>query len=225
MLEIHNFDAQIRSIRQLGRIREFFFNKNLNFIRDESVHRLSAIELEQNIALSSIEALGLAEGLTQQARTEVTEFFAKERVKAEKEALFELGEAIVMAAGESSSIGKAVALTMATINTFQGVTKALAEIAPPFSYVVAATTALKGFATVKKITSTKLPYGKEPSVSTGAGGVGVQAPDFNVVGASETSQLGMALGRTQREQKVNLVWDDLQDFNNTADRTVEVAGI
>jgi hypothetical protein len=33
------------------------------------------------------------------------------------------------------------------------------------------------------------------------------------------------LGRTQREQKVNLVWDDLQNFNNTAERTVEVAGI
>ena len=225
MLEIDNFDAQIRSIRQLGRIREFFFNKNLDFITNESVHRLSAIELEKNIALSSIQSLGLAEEVTQQARTEITDFFAKERVKAEKAALFELGEAIILAAGESSNVGKAVALTMATINTFQGVTKALSEIAPPFSYVVAATTALKGFAAVKKIMSTKLPYGKEPSVATGGSGTGAQAPDFNVVGASETSQLGMALGRTQREQKVNLVWDDLQDFNNTADKTVEIAGI
>jgi len=214
MLEIDNFDAQIRSIRQLGRIREFFFNKNLDFITNESVHRLSAIELEKNIALSSIQSLGLAEEVTQQARTEVTDFFAKERVKAEKAALFELGEAIILAAGESSNVGKAVALTMATINTFQGVTKALSEIAPPFSYVVAATTALKGFAAVKKIMSTKLPYGKEPSVATGGSGTGAQAPDFNVVGASQTAQIGQALGMAQSNLKVDLYWSEVEKMNN-----------
>lgn len=226
MLEIENFDAQIRSIRQLGRIREFFFNKNMRFIADESTHRLSAIELEEKMALASIEALGLAEGLTQQARTEVTDYFAKERVKAEKDALFELGEAIVLAAGESSTIGKASALAMATVNTYQGITKALAEIKPPFSFVVAATTALKGFAAVKNILSTKLPYGREPSGVGGAtGGTNIQAPDFNVVGASETSQLGQAVARTQKESKVNLVWDDLQNFNDTAESTTNVAVI
>lgn len=224
MLEIDNFDAQIRSIRELGKIREFFFNRNLDFIVDESTHRLSAIELEQDIALASIEALGLNEKITQQARTEVTTFFAKERTRAEKEALFELGDAIVQAAGESSTVGKAVALTMATINTYQGITKALAEIAPPFSYVVAATTALKGFAAVKNILGAKLPYGSEPSSSgTSSSGVGVQAPDFNVVGASETSQLSMAVARTRQEQKVNLVWDDLETYNNIADKTVNIA--
>jgi hypothetical protein len=224
MLEIDNFDAQIRSIRELGKIREFFFNRNLDFIVDESTHRLSAIELEQDIALASINALGLNEKITQQARTEVATFFAKERTRAEKEALFELGDAIVQAAGESSTVGKAVALTMATINTYQGITKALAEIAPPFSYVVAATTALKGFAAVKNILGAKLPYGSEPSPSgTASGGVGVQAPDFNVVGASETSQLSMAVARTREEQKVNLVWDDLETYNNIASKTVDIA--
>jgi hypothetical protein len=224
MLEIDNFDAQIRSIRELGKIREFFFNRNLDFIVDESTHRLSAIELEQDIALASINALGLNEKITQQARTEVTTFFAKERTRAEKEALFELGDAIVQAAGESSTVGKAVALTMATINTYQGITKALAEIAPPFSYVVAATTALKGFAAVKNILGAKLPYGSEPSSSgTSSSGVGVQAPDFNVVGASETSQLSVAVARTRQEQKVNLVWDDLETYNNIADKTVNIA--
>jgi hypothetical protein len=113
---------------------------------------------------------------------------------------------------------------MATINTYQGITKALAEIAPPFSYVVAATTALKGFAAVKNILGAKLPYGSEPSPSgTASGGVGVQAPDFNVVGASETSQLSMAVARTREEQKVNLVWDDLETYNNIASKTVDIA--
>tara|TARA_R100001463_G_scaffold126754_1_gene184564 strand:+ start:373 stop:2088 length:1716 start_codon:yes stop_codon:yes gene_type:complete len=224
MLEIDNFDAQIRSIRELGKIREFFFNRNLDFIVDESTHRLSAIELEEDIALASINALGLEEKITQQARTEVAAFFSKERTRAEKEALFELGDAIVQAAGESSTVGKAVALTMATINTYQGITKALAEISPPFSYVVAATTALKGFAAVKNILAAKVPYGSDSSSSgTSSSGVGVQAPNFNVVGASETSQLGMALAKTQGDQKVELVWDDLNGFNETERTTVDIA--
>ncbi len=59
--------------------------------------------------------------------------------------------------------------------------------------------------------------------SGGDGGVGVQAPDFNVVGASETSQLGMALAKTQGDQKVELVWDDLNGFNETERTTVDIA--
>jgi len=58
----------------------------------------------------------------------------------------------------------------------------------------------------------------------GSGGAsGIAAPDFNVVGASETSQLGMALARTQGDQKVELVWDDLNRFNETERTTVDIA--
>ena len=82
---------------------------------------------------------------------------------------------------------------------------------------------------IASILATTLTSFRKPSGAGGVGGGGgatsVEAPDFNVVGASETSQLGMALGRTQGEQKVNLVWDDLQNFNNTADRTVEIAAL
>ena len=62
------------------------------------------------------------------------------------------------------------------------------------------------------------------SSASGTAG-GVTAPAFNVVGASETSQLGMALGRTQTEQTVNLVYDDLVNFGDKADRTTNVAVI
>ena len=55
------------------------------------------------------------------------------------------------------------------------------------------------------------------------GGSGVSAPEFNVVGASETSQLGVALARTQGDQKVELVWDDLNRFNKTESTTVDIA--
>lgn len=227
MLEIENFDAQIRSIRELGQIREFFFNRNLDFIVDESTHRLSAIELEQDITLASIEALGLNEKITQQARTEVTTYFAQERVKTEKEALFELGEAIVLAAGESSTVGKAVAVTMATINTYEGITKALRAIDPPFSFVVAATTALKGFAAVRNILSTKLPYGgggKGGGKGVSTAGASVQAPDFNVVGASPESQLATAVGGAiNRETSVVLRTTELDEVNNGVETDIQTS--
>lgn len=56
------------------------------------------------------------------------------------------------------------------------------------------------------------------------GGAAVQAPDFNVVGASETSQLGMALGRTQREQVVNVLWSDIELKNVEDDRQKAIVG-
>ena len=66
--------------------------------------------------------------------------------------------------------------------------------------------------------------GSTSSGASASGGVqNVEAPDFNVVGASETSQLSMAVARTRQEQKVNLVWDDLETYNNIADKTVNIA--
>jgi len=66
--------------------------------------------------------------------------------------------------------------------------------------------------------------GASSTSTAGSGGTsGITAPDFNVVGASETSQLGMALAQTQGDQKVELVWDDLNRFNKTESTTVDIA--
>ena len=82
---------------------------------------------------------------------------------------------------------------------------------------------------IAAILATAIGRGGSIDGASGNGGAGggsaVQAPDFNVVGASETSQLGMALGRTQKEQTVNLVYDDLVNFGDKADRTTNVAVI
>ena len=150
--------------------------------------------------------------------------FAEKERKTKLEIANYVADAIIAIAGEQSAVGKAVAVAMATMNTYEAVTAALgATPYGPWNIAQAAATAAFGFLQVKKILATKLPVG-----AGGGGGGGtpsVEAPDFNVVGASETSQLGMALGRTQGEQKVNLVWDDLQNFNNTAGRTVEIAAL
>jgi hypothetical protein len=46
------------------------------------------------------------------------------------------------------------------------------------------------------------------------GGFEVAAPDFNVVGASETSQIGQALGLTTSNLTVDLYWSEVEKMNN-----------
>jgi len=65
--------------------------------------------------------------------------------------------------------------------------------------------------------------GSSGSGSAG-GGASIQAPDFNVVGASETSQLGMALGQSQTEQVVNVLWSDIELKNVEDDRQKAIVG-
>jgi len=220
------YQLEIDAIKELGRIQEFYANRNLDLDVAVRTHKLASIETEYNQAIASIEALGLAEELSQQARDNVTKFYSRSRVEAEKEALFELGDAIVEAAGASSTVGKAVAASMAVINTYQGVTKALAEIKPPLSFVVAATTALQGFSAVRKILATDPMKTPTTPSGGGAGGTTVQAPSFNVVGASGTNQLAQAVGgQVNQPIRAFVVGSDVTNQQELDRRIVDTAGI
>ena len=220
------YQLEIDAIKELGRIQEFYANRNLDLDVAVRTHKLASIETEYNQAIASIEALGLAEELSQQARDNVTKFYSRSRVEAEKEALFELGDAIVEAAGASSTVGKAVAASMAVINTYQGVTKALAEIKPPLSFVVAATTALQGFSAVRKILATDPMKTPTTPSGEGVGGTTVQAPSFNVVGASGTNQLAQAVGgQVNQPIRAFVVGSDVTNQQELDRRIVDTAGI
>jgi hypothetical protein len=67
---------------------------------------------------------------------------------------------------------KTVAIATALINTFQGITQALANYPPPFSFAMAAAQAALGFAQVAKIrqTSRTSKGGGGSGVGSGAGG-------------------------------------------------------
>lgn len=70
---------------------------------------------------------------------------------------------------KNSAFGKALAVSQALINTFQGITSALA--APfPLSIAAVAAAGLTGFAAVKKIVSTKVPKVKGGNISGGDSG-------------------------------------------------------
>ena len=63
---------------------------------------------------------------------------------------------IQQAFGQHTAAAKMAAIAMSLINTYQGATKALATLPPPFSYIEAAATVIAGIAQVNKIRKTNV---------------------------------------------------------------------
>jgi hypothetical protein len=160
---------------------------NLNSIRDARIAEgQSTLEIDQQILN--------AEASNSEAKIALAE--------AEKDAKIgianQVGQAIVTVAGEGSTVGKAASIAMAIMNTKEAFTAALgAKPYGAWNIAQAAATLAMGFKQVKDIMAVKIP-GKDPS-SGGLGGGGnvIQAPDFNVVGASQTSQLAQTVAEQQ----------------------------
>ena len=166
------------------------------------------------------ETIGIEQQITnaKQSLSETNKKIDQDEANAKLATANYVGEAIVAIAGEGSAVGKAVAVAMATMNTYEAVTAALGmKPYTPFNIAQAVATGAFGFLQVKKILQTKTPNGRGGASVTAQGSApSIQAPDFNVVGASETSQLGMALGQSQTEQNVNVLWSDI-DMKNKED--------
>lgn len=106
-------------------------------------------------------------------------------------------------AGEETVAGKAFAVAAATINTYRGVSDALAAITvTPFEtalkFANAAAIGVAGIANVKKIVSVKVPNtsggGSSANPSVSVPSAPPLPPAFNIVGQSDTNQLADAIG-------------------------------
>jgi len=104
--------------------------------------------------------------------------------------------------GENSKFGKAIAITQAIIDTYAGANKALAQ-GGVFGFIGAASVIAAGFANIRNITATKEPAA--PSFAKGGTGASIPTPAasappaFNVVGATETSQLAQTIATAQQK--------------------------
>jgi len=199
--------------------------KELERAKTENI--LDNLERQRTAAIvAGEETIGIEQQITnaKEALAETNKKIDRDEADAKLATANYVAQAITAIAGEGSALGKAVSVAMATMNTYEAVTAALgAKPYGPWNVAKAAATAAFGFLQVKKILATKLPVGGGSGGGVGGAAPSVEAPDFNVVGASETSQLSMAVARTREEQKVNLVWDDLETYNNIADKTVNIA--
>ena len=125
-------------------------------------------------------------------------------------------------AGDNAEAQKGIGIAQAIIDTYTGANKALAQggIAGP---IAAAGIIASGLANVKTIISTKIP-----KASGSAAGVGTQAqqqpPSFNIVGATETSQLAEAVGsQTQQPIQAYVVANDVTTAQSLENNIVEGA--
>ena len=102
--------------------------------------------------------------------------------------------------GEQTAAGKAFASATALIDTYAAVRKVWKDEQIPFAFkaIAAAGVLAGGLADVNRINSVNV---SGRGSSSAAGGT-INAPDFNVVGTSETSQLAQAVGRGNQNSVV-----------------------
>ena len=223
-LEIGNFDQKIRALKEMGRIRDFFFNKNLQMDVASEENSIIAIEREkeQNLArLDALKELGLAEEELAVAKYEVNLYYSKLLMQEQKR-LDEIGFAMRMEMfghyasslgsisqlmEENSKASKIFALGEIAANTAIGFAQGLrvaqqqslsappvSTLAFPLFYASQIAAVLAAAARAKSILG---------GGSASGGGVGstpevqVEAPDFNVVGASPESQLAQTVAGQQ----------------------------
>ena len=138
-------------------------------------------------------------------------------------------------AGEQTAAGKGLAIASATINTYRGVSDALAaKTATPFEtalkFVNAAAILGNGLKNVQKIVSVKVPKtgggGGGGASAGGGGGASIKPPSFNVVGASETSVLADTVAeQTNEPVQAYVVSNDVTTAQSMENNIVEGATI
>lgn len=113
--------------------------------------------------------------------------------------------------GEQTAANKALSVASATIDTYASADLALKTYPPPFGAIAAAANIAIGLKNVKEILSVKVPKEKSvPSAARGSASRTIQAPDFNVVGASQTSQLAETVaGQQSKPIKAFVVGKDI----------------
>src|SRR5690606_4896601 len=157
--------------REEGQISEELYNARLNNIRDKYARASEKAQLENERALA-------------QQRIDIANT---------------MFSAIAGLVDQNSAFGKLLAISQAVMNTYQGITKALAETTDPtptqsLRFANAAAVGIAGFKAVKDIVSTKVPKAEGGNVSTG-GATGVSQAGNEMRGlASNQSNLTAVAG-------------------------------
>ena len=143
------------------------------FIIDEALlnEQLSAEEHES--LMSDIAKKG------SDARTKLSELEGRKKLQFTSEILGNVSSLMSSKNKEMFEIGKVAATANAVVNTYQGATKALAEVPYPFNFAAAASVVVAGMAQVSAIQSTSFG-GATAAAST----IGAPAVDSGAVGAT-----------------------------------------
>ena len=207
--ELLSFEAQ----RQLIQEREQLL------LADKTINDKDRLTLEKQFAAAKIKL------------DELTAKASKEKSEKTEQGLNQLSDVV----GKNTVAGKGMSIAAATINTYQGVTDALAaKTITPFEtalkFVNAGSILANGLKTVKQMAAVKIPNASGGAGTGGAsspsGGSISQPPAFNVVGASGTSQLAGAIGSQSKEPtRAYVVSADVTTSQEMDRNTIEGASI
>ena len=220
--KIQNDFAQKRADLNAKEIKQekLSFDERRTNLESEILQGQISIDLQEAQSLKELNQLEISEELKGQARLNIEKYYDDLRTKSTKEnsearnkidnlerdaklkTLDDIGRMIMSAsdiAGKATGAGKALAIAGTLVSTYSSAQKAYesqltATPDSPFRAVIAAAAAVaSGLANVAAIRKVKTPTMKESSISGVGGATAIEAPDFNVVGASGTSQLATSL--------------------------------
>jgi hypothetical protein len=237
-------DEKLR-LESIQKIRDEFTAKQKE---KEAETELEKLALEEEKKLAELDKLNA----TEEQKLEILTYYAglrtdleekENKKKADLEKLRKkqiLGDAqntfsqIANLAGKDSKVGKALALASATISGVEGVQNAystaqkspITTFFPAYPVVqagLAAAVAAKNIATIKSTNPTGGGSTSMPTAAAG-GGSAPAPPSFNIVGATETSQLAGAIGsQTQQPVQAFVVANDVTTAQSLENNIVEGA--
>ena len=174
----------------------------------------------------------LLEKKLEAAKTEAD--LKKQQVELAKQQDAETLNNLISVVGEGSKIGKAAAVAQATISGIEGVQNAyttaqsspITALFPAYPLIQAGLAAAFSGKQIQSILSVNdKGGGGSPSVGSSAPSA-PQAPDFNVVGASDTNQLAQAIGQDKKEPvKAYVVSNDVTNAQALDRNIVQGASI
>ncbi len=133
-------------------------------------------------------------------------------------------------ATEGSNAGKALAIANALISTYSGAAQVLDDKTLPLIAKIAgvATVLTTGFTQIRAIQQTQIPVLSVGGVSAAGGSPApqIQAPSFNVVGASPINQLTEAIaGQQQQPVRAYVVANDVTTAQSVDRNVIQTSGI
>jgi hypothetical protein len=219
-------EEQERKISQLELDKEF---DNLTFEEQRALLQAREDILKEDKLLSTKQQEELEQQFAD-ARVKIADLEFKEKQRAMMGYASALGD-ISGVIGEETEAGKALAVASSLISTYASIAGQLQAFSkvpvPGYAIAQAIATGAVGLANVKKILSTKVPKssgGGGASAGANVGGATPQAPTFNIVGATETSQLAESIGQqTQEPVQAYVVANDVTTAQSLENNIVEGA--
>jgi len=224
--DLKQAELELEEARVMDLDQEMLRDEFVSQFRQQSL--LERINAEEQAALAQLDAYekDIDNFLFYQMRkADIQNYFSEERAKymmKELEAFEIMTEGIARLFGEQSAVGKAFAVANATINTYLAASQVLKDelIPTPLKPVVMAGVIAAGLGNVREILKVDETGGGRLK-GGGVRAANVEAPDFNIVGASPQSQLAQSVSSQQQKPlRAFVVYKDIKNAGDFDRNTI-----